>query len=207
MEIYSTEEQQEEAIKRFLKENGVALALGAAIGLGGIFGWNTYSASRINTISDNSIAFSAMTEAASEPAALLTAGEKFTAEYADTNYAGLTNLLMARAAAEEKQFDKAVTYFNAALAGGLEPAVKNVVLLRLARVELAQANYDAALATTAKLTDTAFTAQQQELNGDIYLAKGDKGLARTAYQAAADAGGISASPNLQMKLDDLTPAV
>ena len=31
MEIYSTEEQQEEAIKRFFRENGLALAIGIVI--------------------------------------------------------------------------------------------------------------------------------------------------------------------------------
>ena len=207
MEIYSTEEQQEEAIKRFLKENGVSLALGALLGLGGIFGWNTYSEVRLDNIAENSVAFSAVTDAATEPAALLAAGEKFTSEHGDTNYAGLTNLLMAKAAVEEKEFDKAAQFLNAALAGNLAPAVKNVALLRLARIELAQSKYDAALATLTKLNDESFKAQQQELNGDIYLAKGDKDSARTAYQAAADAGGIETNPNLQMKLDDLTPAV
>ncbi len=34
MEIYSTEEQQAEAIKRFFRENGVSLALGIVLGLG-----------------------------------------------------------------------------------------------------------------------------------------------------------------------------
>ncbi len=32
MDIYSTEEQQAEAIKRFFRENGLSLALGVIVG-------------------------------------------------------------------------------------------------------------------------------------------------------------------------------
>ena len=42
MELYDTEEQQVEAIKDWWKENGKAVALGAVVGLGGIFGWRYY---------------------------------------------------------------------------------------------------------------------------------------------------------------------
>ena len=42
-----------------------------------------------------------------------------------------------------------------------------------------------------------------ELKGDIYIAQGNKDQARTAYQAAADAGGLTTNPLLQIKLDDL----
>ena len=42
MDSYSTEEQQEEAIKSFFKENGVQILVGAALGLAGFTGWNMY---------------------------------------------------------------------------------------------------------------------------------------------------------------------
>ena len=43
MEIYSTEEQQVDAIKQFAKEYGPSILIGAVVGLGGLYGWNTYS--------------------------------------------------------------------------------------------------------------------------------------------------------------------
>ena len=39
MEQFATEEQQVEAIKRFWKEHGTAIIVGAALGLGGLWGW------------------------------------------------------------------------------------------------------------------------------------------------------------------------
>ena len=43
MEQFATEEQQVEAIKRFWKEHGTAIIVGAALGLGGLWGWRYYS--------------------------------------------------------------------------------------------------------------------------------------------------------------------
>ena len=50
MDIYSTEEQQAEAIKRFFRENGISLALGVIVGLGGLYGWKAYNQNQITTL-------------------------------------------------------------------------------------------------------------------------------------------------------------
>ena len=47
VEQFATEEQQVEAIKRFWKENGVAIIIGAALGLSALWGWRYYSESQI----------------------------------------------------------------------------------------------------------------------------------------------------------------
>ena len=39
MEIYNTEEQQVEAIKRFFREHGLSMVAGIVIGLGGLYGF------------------------------------------------------------------------------------------------------------------------------------------------------------------------
>ena len=40
MDIYSTEEQQVDAIKQFWKDYGSSIIVGAVVGLGGLYGWN-----------------------------------------------------------------------------------------------------------------------------------------------------------------------
>lgn len=44
MDVYTTEEQQVEAIKKWWRDNGKAVVLGAVIGLGGLYGWRYYQA-------------------------------------------------------------------------------------------------------------------------------------------------------------------
>ena len=43
VEIYSTEEQQVDAIKQFWKDYGTSILIGAVVGLGGLYAWNYYS--------------------------------------------------------------------------------------------------------------------------------------------------------------------
>lgn len=84
-----------------------------------------------------------------------------------------------------------------------------IATTRLARIQLAQKDYDAALATLDTQLPESYKANVAELKGDIYLAQGDKAQARASYQAAADNGGLESNPLLQVKLDDLaeqTPA-
>ena len=206
MEIYSTEEEQEEAIKRFLKENGTSLILGAVIGLGGIYGWNYYQKAQIETIAQESLAFSQVTEQIAKPAALLADGEKFGAAHGDSQYSQLTQLIMVKALVDDQKFDKASTILNQVINSNVEQSVKSIAILRLARIETMQKKFDPALATLAKLSDSAFAVQKSELQGDLYLASGDITKARAAYQSAIDASGERVNADLKMKFNDLTPA-
>ncbi len=62
MEIYSTEEQQAEAIKRFFRENGTTIVVGAVLGLGGLYGWKAYNQSQIDSAEAASEAFTQVVE-------------------------------------------------------------------------------------------------------------------------------------------------
>ena len=206
MEIYNTEEQQEEAIKRFLKENGTSLVIGAVIGLAGIYGWNYYQKSQIDQMAQESLAFSQVTKTLASPEASLDQASKFVAEHADTQYSQLTQLLMVKALVEKKEFDQATTILKQVVASNVEQTVKSIAFMRLARIEMMQLRNDDALATLAKLNDSAFDVQKNELKGDIFLAQGDQVKARSAYQSAMDAAGDLPKGMLEMKLNDLTPA-
>ncbi len=63
MEQFATEEQQVEAIKRFWKEHGTAIIVGAALGLGGLWGWRAYSEAQIENKEAASVAYQNAVEA------------------------------------------------------------------------------------------------------------------------------------------------
>lgn len=206
MEIYNTEEQQEEAIKRFLQENGTSLVIGAIVGLGGIYGWNYYQEAELESMAQESLAFSQVTEQIAQPDSFLAEGEKFVSANSASQYSQLTQLLMVKALVDKKEFDKAVVILNQVIASDVAQAVKSIATIRLARIEVMQQKNDQALKTLGQLTDAAFVAQKSELQGDIYLAQGNQDAARTAYQAAVDASSEASNADLKMKLNDLTPA-
>ena len=63
MEIYSTEEQQAEAIKRFFRENGTALVIGVVLGLGGLYGWKAYNQNQVESAEAASDAYEKLVKA------------------------------------------------------------------------------------------------------------------------------------------------
>ena len=202
MEIYSTEEQQAEAIKRFFRENGVSLALGIVIGLGGLYGWKHYNQSKITSAEAASNAFNELVESGE----VLSKSESFIAENGDSNYAALAAFVAAKEAVEKGEFEAAVAKLTW-LQDNLEnPELKATAILRLARVQAQLTQYDAALKTLSQTTPEAFKAQVAEVKGDVYLAKGDKDNARTQYETALTESKEGNNGLLQIKLDNLATA-
>ncbi len=207
MEIYSTEEQQAEAIKRFFRENGTSLAVGIVLGLGGLYGWKAYNQHQIETAEAASDAYIQLVEGADkDKEQLLSKADDFIAQNGDSSYAVLAAFVAAKQAVEQNELDKAAEKLSWAQSHSPSEELKAIATTRLARVQLAQKNFDKALATLDSKLPEAFFAAVSELKGDIYLAQGDKEKARSAYQAAADKGGLENNPLLQIKLDDLAVA-
>lgn len=206
MEIYSTEEQQVEAIKRFWKDYGTSIVIGAAVGLGGLYGWNTYSASKVEKSESASAAFQALSLNVNDEAAMLKAAESFKAEHSAAGYSLLIELMVAKSAVDAKDFAKAEEALKKVMAAKDAGTLGSVAALRLARIQAEQGQSDAAIATLDGVSDEAFIAQRDEIKGDILAAKGETDKAKAAYQAALDKGGVSASPVLKMKLDNLNQA-
>ncbi len=202
MELYDSEEQQEEAIKRFLKENGVVIALGVVLGLGGIYGFNSYKASQIEQMASDSISYSAVVESNDITAQT----EKFVTEHGSTQYSQLAQMLSVKSLVDANKLDEATVLLNSVIGSDVNSTVKTIATIRLARIENSQQKYTQALATLVKVSDSAFDTQKHELIGDIELSQGNVDKARMSYLAAEKASGEQMSNDLRMKLNDLTPA-
>lgn len=199
MEIYSTEEQQAEAIKRFFRENGLSLALGVIVGLGGLYGWKAYNQNQITTAEQASDAYTKLVESDS----VLASADTFMSENKDTQYATLAAFVAAKEAVDTQKLDVANEKLSWIVTNVDNAQLKAIATTRLARVQIAQQQYDNALSTLNAPLPEAFNANVAELKGDIYTQQGNKEQARVAYQAAVDAGGLTSNPLLQIKLDDL----
>ena len=89
--------------------------------------------------------------------------------------------------------------------------LRELARLRLTEVLIDEEAYDEALQRLSVAAQPAFAARALELKGDVLPAQGKSDEARTAYQAALDAGGkVMEGPVreiLQQKLDALGGAV
>ncbi|ATC95878.1 YfgM family protein [Pseudoalteromonas tunicata] len=211
MEIYSTEEQQAEAIKRFFRENGTALVIGVVLGLGGLYGWKAYNQNQVESAEAASDAYEKLVKAdAQNKTNALAGADEFIKNNKDSSYAVLAAFVAAKEAVEKADFNLAKEKLTWITQNNKNPELNAIANSRIARIELELKNYDAALKVLSVTMPEAFKASVAELKGDVYRAQGDLGQARSAYQAAADAGGLTNNATLQMKLDDLavdTPAL
>lgn len=202
---YETDEERLEAIKRWWKENGTAIIAGALIGLGAIWGWRLWIAHQERTAVQASTVFEQLATAAADRRldAVRAEGARLEREFGSTPYVALGALISAKAFYEAGQVSEAIAQLERAIAKAPDPALARLAALRLARIQYAENQLDAALKTIERHDNSpAFAAAFAALRGDIALARGDQGGAEAAYQRAIELGNPLASL-IRLKLDSL----
>jgi predicted negative regulator of RcsB-dependent stress response len=201
MERFETEEQQIEAIKRFWKENGTVIILGAVLGLGGLWGWRYYNDTMIASKESASQAYSASISEFAENDDIQ-ALSQFANDNADTGYAPLAAMIVAQQAVLDEDFDTAKTQLAVAASGKSE--VADVAKIRLAKVHLQLAEFEQAIAQLDAVSASAFDDQVNELKGDVYYAQGQFDQAKNAYNLALSE--LINDENIKMKIDNIAYA-
>lgn len=204
---YETEEQQVEAIKEWLAENGVSVLTGVAIGFLAIFGWQAWMQHRTAVAIEASNLFEQLVKSV-EDSKHEEAVPKVTAlrnNFDATPYAAFAELIEARRLYEKKDVAGAKAALKQAIEKAPEPALKIVAVLRLARLHIGSSEFDAASALLDKYpAPQAFMAEYAIARGDIARAKGKIAEARRTYQEAL-AGKVGPADVIQLKLDNLPP--
>jgi predicted negative regulator of RcsB-dependent stress response len=212
---YLSEREQAEQLRHWLRENWIWLVAGIALTLGGFYGWRWWEARQLGRSAAAEAQFTAMVDALAanqREEGLRIAGE-LTGEYADTPYADQATLVLARLDVEGGDLAKARERLAQVMESSGDPELRLVARLRLARVQLAEGQHDAALATLDGAAAASVEARVLELRGDALLAKGDRAGALAAYrqaQSAAVGEGRAAAlvdPELLgLKIDELATA-
>jgi predicted negative regulator of RcsB-dependent stress response len=202
--------EQSELVQKWLRENGVSIIVGIAIGLVGIFGWQQWRKHQAGNEAEASQLYQqvqiAQASGKTDAAAQLT--DQLMKDYAKSPFAVFAVSDRAKQQVEAKQLDKAEASLEWAESHATEPALKSLTQLRKAQVEMASDNGKAALATLDKIPADSYQGLAQELRGDVLVKLGRPDEARKAYQAAMSALGEEAPQRgaLQMKIDDLAVA-
>ena len=210
MDVYKTEEETIESIKQWWKENGLAVALGLLIGLGGIYGVRTWIGYQQTQSEEASLVYDQLAKslAAKQYVDVLKHGDAILNEYDGTPYATLASLAMAKAKLESDDAAGARGNLQWVIDNADDEGMRHIARVRLLRVMLDAKEYDAVLAMLAKQDKSAFSPTYDELRGDVYAAQGKPDQAREVYRLAM--AGLPASSQrrelLQMKLDDLAEA-
>ncbi len=206
MTTHYDDEEQVENLKRWWKENWLALAVGLGIGLAGIFGWEQWKSHKTSQSEQASQVYEDMKKAveAGKGEDAQAAGDKLLKDFAASPYATDAALLLAAKAVEDGKLDDALKHLQWVSANSKDAGMQRLSRLRQARVLWAQGKPEDAL---KQLDGEAgeYGHLFDELRGDIKLAQGDRDAARQAYEKAlkAQADKPGTTELLQRKLDDL----
>lgn len=205
MEVYSNENEQVDALRRFFANNGKALAVGVIIGIAALGGWRYWASHEDSSSKAVSAQYQQVTTAmkADQPATL-DAAAKFASENSNT-YGALAAMDVAKQYVDASQLDKAASLLENGLKNTKDANLQAVINLRLARIQLQQNQADAALKTLDAVKGDGWTAIVADIRGEALLSKGDKQGARAAWSKGVDS---DASPALkqmmQMKMNNLS---
>lgn len=202
-----TEEEQIEAIKQWWKENGSAVILGVIIGVGSLVGWrgwNSYQDSQARAAS--SLYQELQTAQQNDDGdTIKQTGQQILADYGDTPYAAFAAMALARQAVNADDLATAESHLRRALDTVAVPSFQHIARLRLLQVLAAADKHDAALDLIESTDHGEFTAQYEEIRGDILMARNQTEAARQAYQLAMSNSRPQAPDRdlLEMKLESL----
>lgn len=203
-----SDQEQLEAITRWLRKNGPGIVAGIAIGLAAVVGWRWWQDHQRTQAEIASRYYETLLVAMDNDDAPRARGQAavLTDAYADTTYGVLAALTLARLDAEAGKTDAAIDWLEWVLARTDQRELRDIARLRLARLLLAEEQFDAARAQLDQILGSEFAAEQEELRGDIHAASGRIEQARTAYQAALAARGSDGegASLLRWKLDQLS---
>ena len=202
--------EQSERVQKWLRENGLSIAVGIAIGLVGIFGLQQWRKHQANNEAAAATLYqqAQVALASGKPEASVAFVDELMKDYAKSPYALFAVSDRARQQVQDKQLDKALASLQWAQTHAADPVLKSLMELRIARVQLAKGDGKAALATLEAMPAGQYAGLNQELRGDALVKLGRADDARKAYQAAMAALGEDAPQHavLQMKIDDLAVA-
>ena len=206
MEVYETEEQQVEAVKKWLKENGMSLILGVVVGLSSVGGWKYYqSEQKTHNLQASDMYMSLLSQMAvsKDEADFNAQVDQLASKYSDTPYAALASLMLAKHDYEKGNVQAAISKLSWASKNATDIETQQVAQTRLIRVYLSESMYDEAQALLNTPHPESFDAVYEELKGDMHLDKNELAQARVAYDKAIVLSGDGVSSWLQTKRQQL----
>ncbi len=206
MSEYLTEEEQVEALKKWWRENGKAIIVGAVLGLslvGGWQAWQNYQKGQAELASAYYEEFMLAAKAGDDSAQAQ--GERLLQRHGDSTYAQFAALELAALAYRRGDRDEARSQLSWVLDRADEPAIAQLARLRLARVLIDSKDFDGATRLIEAAGDDSYAGEFAALRGDLAMAQGEREKARAAYQEALLKGAGDAEI-IRMKLVDLKDA-
>ncbi len=204
------EHEQGELVRKWLRTNAMSIAIGISVGLLLIFGYKQWKARELRSHAEAAMQYDAFSEAVDAKRAddAKRIAEALRKDYAKSAFSSFAAMRQAEVSVKDGDLKAAQSDLDWASQAADNGALKSLVAMRLARLELANGNPDAALAKLDGVPKTDFPAIASELRGDALAKLGRSADAHAAY-AEALSNLDEQSPDrafVEMKQGDLPPS-
>ncbi len=211
MNIYRTEIEQTEIIKKWFQKHGYWLSCTVLVILLIVAGYRLWENHTLKISAQASERYQQMMAAVAndDPSLISAQADDLIKNYSGTVYAEIAGLTQAKIFVSEKKWGEALSQLDKVIKNAKNPALRQIARLRSARI-LCTLNtpddYRKALSLLEIIDDTAYLPAIDEMKGDIYVGLNDQKQARLFYLEAkkafskADLG----SPFLAMKLNNIS---
>lgn len=208
MARYDTDEEQLDAVRDWLKENGKAMIAGAVIAVAAVVGWQQWGAFQERAAESASIAYLQLLDAretGADPETVERRGRVVMEDHGGSAYAPMAGLQLAEYHAERDALEASASALRWVVDNGEDQAFRHVARLRLAQVLVASENFDQALQVLDVESTGAYRSQYLERRGDVYAAMGEHDNARDAYDQALAEQSVTGTRRslIQLKRNDL----
>jgi predicted negative regulator of RcsB-dependent stress response len=186
-DIFLTPEEQDERARKWLKDNGPALAIGIALGLAAIFGYDQYKNSKITSAEQASALYATVVAEVSDSnlSNIDAQVKSLKADYAGSSYAAKASLLKAKQLSVS-DLDAAYVELQWVVENAKEVGLQHSARIRQSKIKMSQDNLDAAKILASYTPTDGFDSNYAELLAEISLKQGDEAAARDYYQTAID---------------------
>jgi predicted negative regulator of RcsB-dependent stress response len=206
-----SEDEQWDAIKRWIRTNGPSVLIMVAVALLAYFGWQWWLARQDAQARAASVVYQKVLADfdADKIDDALAGIDKLHSDYPKSAYVSPADLAAANVYVGLDELDKAIPFLERVANSAVDKPTRPIARLRLARVQSAQGQYDKALATLGTQNMGPFQSAYLEARGDVLFAQGDLAGALAAYEASRaslapeSAGSEGVGPLLDLKISDL----
>jgi predicted negative regulator of RcsB-dependent stress response len=209
-DIILTPEEQDEQARKWLKDNGPALAIGIALGLAGIFGYEQYK----DSLQSNAEQASALYQAAlievndSSLSDIDAQVSELKENYSSSSYAAKAALLKAKKLSIS-DLDAAYQELQWVVDNAAELGLQHTARIRQAKIKFSQGDLAQARTLASFTPAQGFESNYAEILAEVNAREGNTEKAREFFQAAIDALPSSQSSYAQLlslKIDRLPTA-
>lgn len=188
MADFLTDEEQAERIRKAWRDYGLIIVLSVVLGIGGVIGWNLFQEHRADVRQEAADLFAEFENARGLMGPVDEIAQSIQDQYPKSSYQMFVFLYRAKDSADENKWEESLGFLEQALALADDKTYRDMIRLRIARVEFQLDRLDEALASANQIGE-GYELASLELKGDIYRAQGDIDNATARYEEATELAG------------------